>query len=222
MTSRRTYQDSCGIARALDRVGERWALLTIRELLHGPKRFTDLRAGLPRIGPDVLAQRLRDLEADGVIQRRDLPPPAASRVYELTEWGAELGPALVALGRWGSRAPLPAQSPSLGVDAAVVALETTFDAAAAAALDARLECVLVLDGQEFTVVVHRGQLEVRRGADPGASVRITTDTATLAGVLWHARPLADAVAAGELTVAGNEERARCLTGLFAAPEPITT
>src|SRR6202012_4603508 len=123
---KRTYGDSCGIARALDIVGERWALLVVRELLLGPKRFTDLRAGLPRVGPDMLAARLRELEDAGVVARGELPPPAASKIYELTEWGAELAPVLLALGRWGSRAPLGEQPPPLGVDAAVIALETTF------------------------------------------------------------------------------------------------
>src|SRR3954452_10567314 len=104
MAGKRTYGDRCGIARALDAVGERWALLVVRELLLGPKRFTDLRAGLPTLGPDVLAQRLRDLEAAGIVARRTLPPPAGSRVYELTERGQELEPVLLALGRWGSRA----------------------------------------------------------------------------------------------------------------------
>ncbi len=94
MTVKRTYQDSCGIARALDVVGERWALLVIRELLLGPKRFTDLRAGLPRIGPDMLAARLRELEHSGVVGQRTLPPPAARIVYELTEQGRELAPVL--------------------------------------------------------------------------------------------------------------------------------
>src|ERR1700748_865987 len=99
MTVKRSYEDSCGIARALDVVGERWALLVVRELLLGPKRFTDLRAGLPRVGPDMLAARLRELEEAGVVGRRVLPPPAASKIYELTEWGAELAPVLLALGR---------------------------------------------------------------------------------------------------------------------------
>src|ERR1700684_2381520 len=101
MTVKRSYGDSCGIARGLDAVGERWALLVVRELVLGPKRFTDLRAGLPRVGPDMLAARLRELETAGVVRRRTLPAPAASKVYELTAWGAELAPALLALGRWG-------------------------------------------------------------------------------------------------------------------------
>src|SRR5436305_8974178 len=101
MTSKRTYGDRCGIARALDRVGERWALLVVRELLLGPKRFGDLRAGLPGASPNVLSQRLRELEDAGVVRRRRLPPPAGVRVYELTEWGRELEPVVLHLGRWG-------------------------------------------------------------------------------------------------------------------------
>ncbi len=137
--AKRTYGDSCGIARALDIVGERWALLVVRELVLGPKRFTDLRAGLPRVGPDMLAARLRELEQAGVVRRGTLPPPAASKIYELTDWGAELAPVLLALGRWGSRVPLPDPPPPLGVEAAVVALQTTFDPEAADWVDAVYE-----------------------------------------------------------------------------------
>src|SRR3954463_11247728 len=96
-TAKRTYGDRCGVARALDLVGERWALLVVRELLLGPKRFTDLRAGLPNVTPDVLSQRLRDLERIGAVRRRTLPPPAGSRVYELTDWGHELEPLVLGL-----------------------------------------------------------------------------------------------------------------------------
>src|SRR6185437_6886764 len=103
----RTYGDRCGIARALDVVGERWALLVVRELLLGPKRFTDLRAGLPNVGPDMLSARLRDLEAAGVLRHHKLPPPASARVYELTERGRELEPGILALGRWGAAEPFP-------------------------------------------------------------------------------------------------------------------
>src|SRR6478609_8848130 len=87
MPTSRTYGDGCGIAHAMDLVGERWGLLVVRELLLGPKRFTDLRAGLPNASPNVLSQRLRELEGAGLVRRRKLPPPAASWVYELTEWG---------------------------------------------------------------------------------------------------------------------------------------
>src|ERR1700748_547156 len=100
--AKRTYGDSCGNARALDVVWERCALLLVCVLLLGPKRFASLRVGLPRVGPDMLAARLRELEDAGVVARGELPPPAASKIYELTEWGAELAPVLLALGRWGS------------------------------------------------------------------------------------------------------------------------
>ncbi|MGA9857090.1 MAG: winged helix-turn-helix transcriptional regulator [Solirubrobacteraceae bacterium] len=221
MSGKRTYRDSCGIARALDRVGERWALLIARELVLGPKRFTDLRAGLPGIGPDVLAQRLRDLEAAGVVRRRELPAPAASRVYELTEWGAKLEPVLVALGRWGSRAALPAGAAPLGVDAALVALQTTFDPAAAIALDETYG--LVLDDQGFVISVSDGALKIRRRTDPGpdpvAAVTVATDTGTLAAIAWHGRGLADALADGAVTLVGDPGAAERLLSLFRAPVP---
>jgi DNA-binding HxlR family transcriptional regulator len=100
--TRRSHDQFCGLARAADLVGERWALLVVRGLVLGPKRFTDLEADLPGIGTNTLSARLKELEADGVVRRRVLPPPAASTVYELTEYGRALEPALLALGRWGA------------------------------------------------------------------------------------------------------------------------
>src|ERR671936_1640743 len=127
MANRRTYGDRCGVARALDLVGERWALLVVRELLLGPKRFTDLRSGLPHVSPDVLSQRLRELEDSGIVRRGKLPPPAGARIYELTDRGRQLEPAILALGRFGSVAPFPRGDAQLGVDALVVALKSLFD-----------------------------------------------------------------------------------------------
>src|SRR3954452_25240476 len=103
----RTYGDRCGVARALDLVGDRWALLVVRELLLGAKRFSDLRAGLPGVSPDVLSQRLRELEGIGVVRRAKTPPPSPAAVYELTHPGRELEPVLIAPGCWGSSAPFP-------------------------------------------------------------------------------------------------------------------
>ncbi|HEX4009844.1 MAG TPA: helix-turn-helix domain-containing protein [Solirubrobacteraceae bacterium] len=219
MNSRRTYADSCGIARALDIVGERWALLVVRELVLGPKRFTDLRAGLPRAGPDMLAARLRELEAAGVVRRRTLPAPAASRVYELTEWGAELAPALLALGRWGSRAPLPPAAPPLGIDAAIMALETTF--APADRQDPPGPLAVGLGDQVFTLTVDAaGGLVVTRGAQGGAPARIDTETATLAAVVWHGHPLQAAIDDGTLALTGDRALADAWLAAFAAPVPV--
>ncbi len=100
---RKTYDQYCPVAHALDLVGERWTLLVVRELMHGPKRYTDLVEHLPGIGTNILAARLRDLEACGIVAKRKLPPPAASQVYELTDYGRELRGALRELALWGAR-----------------------------------------------------------------------------------------------------------------------
>jgi len=128
MASRRGYGEACPVAHALDLIGERWALLVVRELRLGPKRYSDLQASLPGAGPNVLSQRLRDLEAGGVLRRRTLPPPANARVYELTPWGAELEPVFRALARWGMRSPMPRQG-RLSSDSIMLGLHTFFDTA---------------------------------------------------------------------------------------------
>src|SRR3954471_22072068 len=157
MTGLRTYEDPCGIARALDAIGERWALLIVRELSYGSKRFTDLRNGLAGASPNVLSQRLRELEGAGVIRRHAL----GSASYELTDWGRELHPILLQLGRWGARSGVrPAGS--LSVDALMVALEATFDASAAGDLAANYE--LRLDEQCFSVRVEQGRISIARAA----------------------------------------------------------
>src|SRR5689334_8496254 len=137
MAPQRTYSDRCGVARALDVIGERWALLVVRELLFGPKRFSDLRAGLPHVSPTVPSERLRDLTQAGVLASRRLGPPASVSVYELTPRGRELTPVLIELGRWGSAAPAPPRA-EMSVDSHMLALQTLFDAQAAADLDAHV------------------------------------------------------------------------------------
>ena len=186
-TTKRTYGDRCGVARALDIVGERWALLVVRELLLGPKRFTDLRAGLPHVGPDILAQRLRELEASGVVRRGTLPPPAGSRIYELTERGqrARAGrPRARALRQ--HRLPSRRARPQIGVDALVIALKTLFAPSAADGLSASYE--LRLGEQHFHLRVADGRLDGRPRERPRRPTRPSRPTpATLATVLWHGR-----------------------------------
>jgi DNA-binding HxlR family transcriptional regulator len=217
MTDRRTYGDPCGIARALDLLGERWALLVVRELLLGPKRFTDLRNGLPGVGPDVLAQRLRDLARAGIVRRATLAPPAGSRIYELTERGRELEPVLLALGRWGSRVPLPRGGPGLGVDAFVVALKTLFDPADAGGLSESVE--LRLDEQRFHARVRGKRLEVVRASAERPDAIIHGDTRSLSAVLWHGRLLSDARAAGDIRIEGSRPVFERFMKLFPPPEP---
>jgi DNA-binding HxlR family transcriptional regulator len=190
----RSYGDRCGIARALDVVGERWSLLVVRELLLGPKRFTDLRSGLPRVSPDVLAQRLRELEEAGVLARDTLPPPAASKVYALTDRGHDLAPVLHALGRWGAAEPVADDVP-MGPDALMVALRTTFDAAGAG--NAVLEIGLTIGDAVFTARVRAGRLDVARGAPAAPDAAVAADVATLAAALWHGGRLEGAEVTGD-------------------------
>ena len=214
--TKRTYGDRCGVARALDVVGERWALLVVRELLLGPKRFTDLRAGLPHVGPDILAQRLRELEQSGIVRRTVLPPPAGSRVYDLTDRGRELEPVVLALGRFGSVAPFPAGDAGIGVDAVVIALKTLFDPAAADGHAARYE--LRLADQRFRIEVADGAIAVARGEAQDPDAIIDTEPGTLAAVLWHGRTLEAARRAGDLTIEGDRRAAARFLSLFPLPD----
>jgi DNA-binding HxlR family transcriptional regulator len=208
---RRTYGDPCGVARALDAVGERWALLVVRELLLGPKRFTDLHRGLGGASQNVLSQRLRELEDAGIVRRRRLGPPARAPVYELTDDGAALEPILVELGRWGRRRPLAADG-ELSVDALALALRTTFDPAAAGDLEATVD--LRVDDDQLAVSVAQGHLAVARGeaSEPDASLR--TDAATLRELAFRKRRLDDAAAAGAVTVEGDRAALQRLLDAF--------
>jgi DNA-binding HxlR family transcriptional regulator len=207
----RTYGDRCGVARALDVIGERWALLVVRELVLGPKRFSDLRAGLRGVAPDVLSQRLRELEDAGVLRRTTLPPPSGARVYALTEWGQDLEPLVLGLGAWGSRAPFPGGEAELGPDAFVIALKTLFDPAEAGGLDATFS--LALGGDRFRLGVRERVLTAARGEAERADVTIEADPGDLAAVLWHGAP------ADRITVKGDPALFRLFRALFPAPVP---
>jgi DNA-binding HxlR family transcriptional regulator/putative sterol carrier protein len=218
VATKRSYGEACRFAYALDVVGERWALLVVRELLLGPKRFTDLRAGLPHASSNILSERLRDLEHGGVIQRRKLPPPAASTVYELTEWGRELEPVVTKLGAWGARSPIPPDSQEIGPDSIVLALRSLFDPEAAGEMDATYE--LRLGEQRFHVEIAGGELELGRGAaeNPAATI-VVADAPTLAAVLAGRLPLEEAVASGAARIEGSKQAAKRFLRLFPMPEP---
>jgi DNA-binding HxlR family transcriptional regulator len=200
----RTYGDGCAIAHGLDLVGERWALLVVRELLLGPKRFTDLKRGLPNASPNVISERLRELERAGVVQRAKLPPPASAHVYELTEWGRTLEPVVFALGRWASRSPsLPDDAP-IGPDSVVLELKSRFDAHAAEGVNAAYE--LRFGEERFHVVVVDGALQIARGGVERPDATIDTDPATFFAALSGG--------AGDL---GHPDAVARLLHLFPAP-----
>lgn len=176
MPTRRSYQDSCGIARALDVVGERWALLVVRELLFGPQRFSDLRRGLPGASSNLVSDRLRELQGHGVLRRRLLPAPAASQVYELTDRGRELEPIVLALGDWGLKVPIPAGPTTVGATSMLIYLR------AAARLDPRVapaDFRFELDGRVWAVRTERGRVRVASGEPTEAIAGIRTDPKTL-------------------------------------------
>jgi DNA-binding HxlR family transcriptional regulator len=218
MATVRTYGDGCAIARALDVVGQRWALLVVRELLLGPKRNTDLRRSLPNASPNVLSQRLAELEGAGVIRRRKLPPPAGTRVYELTDWGRKLEEIVLSLGRWGAQSPTPpSDAPIRSADSIVLALRDRFDPTAAHGLRAGYE--LRLGEDRFRITVAGDQFEAVRGDADQADATIDTDPDTINAVLWKGRPLADAQRSGTLTIEGDKAAVERFARLFPMPEP---
>ncbi|HEU4735412.1 MAG TPA: winged helix-turn-helix transcriptional regulator [Solirubrobacterales bacterium] len=218
MATKRSYGEACRFAYALDVVGERWALLVVRELLLGPKRFTDLRAGLPHASSNILSERLRDLEHGGVIQRRKLPPPAASTVYELTEWGRELEPVVTKLGAWGARSPIPPDSQEIGPDSIVLALRSLFDPELAGDLSAVYE--LRIGEDRFRVAVADGELDLARGQVEDPAVAFTTaDAGTFAAILAGQLPLDEALASGAAQLEGPKQAAKRFFRLFPMPAP---
>jgi DNA-binding HxlR family transcriptional regulator/putative sterol carrier protein len=217
MSTMRTYGDGCAIAHGLDLIGERWALLVVRELILGPKRYTDLRRGLPNASPNVLSERLRELERAGVVRRRKLPPPAGSRVYELTDWGRELEEIVMSLGHWAARSPTPPSNAPIGVDSIILALRARFDSGAAHGLRAGYE--LRLGEDRFRIEVADGEIGVARGGADQADATIDIDPDTLNAVLWGGRPLADAQRSGRMTIEGDKTAVERFVRLFPMPEP---
>jgi DNA-binding HxlR family transcriptional regulator/putative sterol carrier protein len=209
----RSYNQYCGVARALDLVGERWALLVVRDLVLGPKRFTDLQSSLPGIGTNVLSTRLRELEASGVVERRALPPPAASIVYELTAYGREIEPALLALGRWGATS-LGRRDPEQQLRSGWVgvAMRAFADGEAAPGLSCTSE--LRLDHGVFHARVEDGQVVVVDGPAPSPDVVVETTAEVLLGMLVGAIAVPAAVAAGAATVEGEVSLFERITDVF--------
>ena len=213
--SKRSYNQYCAVARAMDVLGERWTLLIVRELLTGPKRFKDLLEGLPGIGTNLLTSRLKDLEGYGILRRATLPPPAASRVYELTELGRSLEPVVMGLARWG----LEFLGASCEEDDrqpawAMVALQSILKPEATG--ETRESYEFRVDDEVFYVWVADGETGVRQGsaADPDLVVR--SDTQTLLAVAARRIEPVEAVVSGALRIEGDRDaRERCIKMLGA-------
>lgn len=218
--ARRSYDDACGAAHALDLLGERWAMLVVRELMLGPKRFSDLRADLPGISANVLTQRLEGLEAEGVLVRRRLPPPVSAQVYELTEWGYESEPIFQALGRWATRSP--AHDPTLPISTVSVLLSfrTMFDPARARGLKARIG--LRLGAESFVATIAEGTIEIARGGTEGADAIFSGEAPALAAAVYGGVPLGTLEMNAALKVEGDWSLAKRFTSFFPLPPKAET
>ena len=212
----RWYDDACGTALALELVGERWSLLIVRELMFGGRRFGELKGSLPGISANVLTQRLEGLEASGVLTRRKLPPPASVQVYELTPWGYESETAIQELGRWAVRshdhdATLPLSAASL-----MMSFRTMYASERAEGLRARLAFRL---GSENFVAELGETIEIARG-ESDAHLAFDSDPVTMASIVYGGRPIADAEAAGALTLTGDRALAERFVTFFPLPPKI--
>jgi len=207
---KRWYEDACGVAHALELIGERWAPLVLRELMFGPRRFSDLRADLPGISANVLTQRLAELEQRGLVRRRKLPPPASVQVYEATPWGLEAAPVFRIMGRWAVRSPR--HNPGLFVSAVsiMMSMQTMFDADRAGDLKGRIGFRLGKDA--FVARVRKGRIKVERGDPAEADVVFNGAPGQLAGVLYGGAPL------DTIGIEGDFALARRFVTLFPLPD----
>jgi DNA-binding HxlR family transcriptional regulator len=216
---KRWYDDACGMAFALELIGERWAPLILRELMYGPRRFSEIKRGVPGISANVLTQRLEGLEAAGVLMRRRLSPPASVQVYELTAWGKESETAMSALGRWAVRSPLHDPRLPLSGASLMMSFRTMLVPALAEGIDARIGFRIGED--MFDTRLHAGTFDVAR-AEPGqVDLLFAADEArNIAAAVYARQPLAGLVEAGLVGIEGDRALAERFVTLFPLPPKI--
>jgi DNA-binding HxlR family transcriptional regulator len=209
---KRSYDDACGTAHALDLIGERWALLVLRELMLGSRRFSELKADLPGISSNVLAQRLVELERRGLARKLRLPPPASVQVYEATEWGLEAEPIVQALGRWAARSPR--HDPTLPISGVSILLSfrTMLSENRAKGIDARIGFRFGAD--DYVARLRKGKIKVARGSTDDCDVVFTAAPTALAAVVYGGAPLDSIAVDGDLALAKR------FTTLFPLPSKV--
>ncbi len=210
--AKRRYDDACGTAHGLELIGERWALLVLRELLLGPRRFSQLRADLPGLSANVLTQRLAELEERGLARRRMLPPPASAQVYEATEWGLEAEPVIQALGRWAARSPLHDPTLPLSGVSILLSFRTMIDEKRARKLDARIGFVFGKD--RYVARVRKGRIKVAQGAVEECDTIISAPPTALAAVVYGGAPI------DLLGISGDRSVAEKFVTLFVLPPKV--
>lgn len=209
---RRSYVDACGTAHGLELIGDRWALLVMRELLLGPRRFSDLRRDLPGISANVLAQRLEELEARGLLRKVRLPPPAARDAYQATDWGLEIEPVIQSLGRFAARSPGHDPSLPLSPVSLMISFRTMLDEKRARGFDGRVG--IIIGEESFLVRVRKERLRVSRGPVENADATISGLPEAIAAVVYGGAP------AEGLAFGGDAALARRFLTLFTLPPKV--
>ncbi|MBA3669402.1 MAG: helix-turn-helix transcriptional regulator [Sphingomonas sp.] len=211
--TRRGYDDACGTAHGLELIGERWALLVLRELMLGPRRFSDLRADLPGISANVLTQRLGELEAKGLVRRTRLPPPANIQVYEATDWGLEAEPLIQTLGRWAARSPRHDPALPLSGVSLMLSFKTMIDAQRARKIDARIGFRFGRD--TYVARLKKGAIKIARAPIKDCDLLFEGAPTALAAVVYGGQPL------DLIDVVGDHVLAERFVTLFPLPSKVS-
>jgi DNA-binding HxlR family transcriptional regulator len=209
---RKRYEDACGLAHALDLIGERWAMLVLRELAYGPRRFSGLKRDLTGISANVLTQRLTELEARGLVRKSKLPPPASVQVYEATQWGLEAIPVIANLGRWAARSPLHDPTLPMSHVSLLMSLQTLISPERAAGFSARIG--FQLGEASYVATVHDGRLDVDRREPTACDLTFTGPPTAVAGVIHGGAPFET------IAIEGDPDLARRFIGLFVLPPKV--
>lgn len=209
---KRLYDDACGLAHALELIGERWAMLVLRELMFGSRRFSELKADLPGISANVLSQRLAELEERGLVRKLRLPPPASVQVYEATEWALEAAPVIGMLGRWAARSPRHDPTLPLSHASIMLSLQTMIDRVRAREVEGRFG--FRLGNTSYVASLRGGELAVERRAPEGCDVVFTGTPESLAAVVYGGAPLES------IGVEGDIDLAKRFVTLFPLPPKV--
>ncbi len=209
---KRRYDDACGLAHALELIGERWAMLVLRELAYGPRRFSELKADLTGISANVLTQRLGELEARGLVRKLKLPPPASVQVYEATEWGLEAIPTIASLGRWAARSPWHDPTLPMSHVSVIMSLQTLLSPERSRDLDVRIG--FRMGEARYVTTIRDGRIEVERLEPEDCDVTFTGAPMALVGAIHGGAPLET------IEVEGDMELARRFVTLFPLPPKI--
>jgi len=209
---KRQYDDACGLAHALELIGERWAMLVLRELAYGPRRFSELKSDLTGISANVLAQRLTELEARGLVRKTRLPPPASVQVYEATEWGLEATPIIASLGKWAARSPQHDPTLPMSHVSVMMSLQTLLSPERSSGMDVRVG--FRMGEAAYVASLNDGRLDIERGDPTGCDVTFTGSPMQLVAAIHGGAPLET------IDIKGDMELAKRFVTLFPLPPKI--